>query len=576
MNNSQKIRVADFIAQFLVEKGVKDIFVLTGHGAMYLNDAIVSRKDLTYYCSRHEATAALMAEAYARYKGELGAICVTAGPGSTNVIPGLAEAWVDNASIIIISGEVPRRHTTRMAKVPGLRSFGTAEVDTQSIVSPMTKYAVMVDDPKLIRYHLEKATYLALSGKPGPVWLDIPLDVQSSLVNPEKLKGFNQPKERINLHKINTQLAQVIKLLKCSKYPLIVAGGGIRQSKTVEEFNEFSKILNIPIIFSRMGIDIMPYSNPLNMGLGGIRGNKHSYFVENKADLVLSLGSRLAIPLVGYDLEIFNPRAKIISVDIDPAEHKKPGVKLTVPITLDLNDFFAKTIPIIKKEKFPDWSEWTKECQNLKKQYPMITPDLKRDPIDLYYFMSRLSALGEKKHIYTSDSGSNYYIAGQIYEFEKNQREISSIGFGAMGLTIPLAVGASIADPSKQVLGVTGDGSLELNIQDLKTISFYNLDIKLFVINNGGYASMKNWQDKFFKGRRIGADDKSGVGLLNLKNIAKAFDMPYDCIKSYKTIDKKLKQIFKKRGPLFVEVFCRSDQKIIAPVRPNGEPNYAG
>lgn len=569
------IRVADFVAQFLVEQGIKDIFVLTGHGAMFLNDAIASRKDINYYCARHETTAAIMAEAYARFKGSLGAICVTAGPGSTNTVPGLAEAWVDNGPILIISGQVPKRHTTHLAKVPGLRSFGTAEVDTISVVSPMTKYAVMVNNPKTIKFHLEKAVYLALNGKPGPVWIDIPLDIQSSLIDPKKIKGFKPPKEN-NIKNSNHQIEKLIDLLKKSKKPLIVAGGGIRQSKTTEIFKQIAHKLNMPIIFSRMGIDILPYSHPLNMGLGGIRGNKQSYLIENQADLIISLGSRLAIPMVGYDLEIFNKNAKIIAVDIDVAELKKPGVKITLPINMHLNTFFEKLLSKIASEKFPIWETWLKLCQKLKNEHPMITDDLKRDPIDLYYFMSRLAVLGNSKHIYISDSGSNYYIAGQVFTFEKNQREISSIGFGAMGLTIPLAVGASIAAPNHQILGVTGDGSLELNIQDLKTISFYGLNIKLFVINNGGYVSMRNWQDNFFKGRRIGADDKSGVGLLNLKKIAAAFDMPYKSIKSYKQIDTSLKKIFQKKGPLFIEVFCRPDQKLIGPIRPDGEPNYAG
>lgn len=570
-----KITVADYTIQFLVDQRVKDIFVLTGHGAMFLNDAIARNKKIASYFSRHETTAALMAEAYARLKGSLGAICVTAGPGAANVVPGLAEAFVDNAPILIISGQVPRRHTTQLANIPGLRSFGTAEINIIPVVTPMTKYAATVNDPNTIRFHLEKASYLAISGKPGPVWIEIPLDVQSSLIDPKTLKGFKIPKEKNNQSTLLSDIKKIIDLLNSSKKPLIVAGGGLRQSKSIEEFKKLAQKLKIPIILTRLGVDILPYSNPYNMGLGGIRGNKHSNLVMHHADTILVLGSRLSIPVVGYDLEVFNKDAKIAVIDIDPAELKKPGVKISLPLEYELSVFLKEFNKKLSGKKLPNWKDWLQECINLKKSYPMVTDDLKRNPIDLYYFMSRLDALADKKHLFTSDSGSNYYIAGQIYHFEKGQREISSIGFGAMGLTIPLAAGASIAAPDLQILAVTGDGSLELNIQDLKTISFFDLNIKLFVINNGGYVSMRNWQDTFFKGRRIGADEKSGVGMLNLKKVAAAFDMPYDIIDKYEKIDSKLKTIFKKRGPLLIEVVCRHDQTLQSPIN-EGPSNYAG
>lgn len=570
-----KTTVAAYTIDFLTKKGMEDIFVLTGHGAMYLNDAIAAKKGLRFYCPKHESTAAIMAEGYARLKGSFGTICVTAGPGAANTVPGLAEAWADNAPIVVLSGQVPKKHTTYMAKIPGLRSFGTAELNIIPIVTPLTKYAVFIEDPLTIRYHLEKALYLAFSGKPGPVWIDIPLDVQSAVVDPKKLKGFYPPKQKKRKQKLSKEISKLTTLLQKSKRPLIIAGNGIRQSDSVEDFKKLIDLLRIPVIFSRLGIDILPYSHPFNMGLGGIRGNKHSGILMKSADLVISLGSRLSIPVVGYNLDAFADGAKIVSVDIDSPELEKPGVKLTLPINENLSDLMPELLKILKKQRLPVWEDWLKHCQQLKIDNPMITKELERDPIDLYYFMSRLDSMSNEKHILTSDSGSNYYIAGQIYHFEKGQKEISSIGFGAMGITIPLAVGASIAKPDHQVLAVTGDGSLELNIQDLKTISYYNLDIKLFVINNGGYVSMRNWQDSFFKGRRIGADDKSGVGMLNLEKVAEAFDLNYEVIESYLDIDSKLKRILKKKGPLFIEVVCRQDQTLMGPLNPDEKINHA-
>lgn len=357
-------------------------------------------------------------------------------------------------------------------------------------------------------------------------------------------------------------MAKCLELLKSAQRPLIVAGNGIRLGGAVDLFRTLANTLDIPIVTTRFGNDFLPFSHPKNMGMGGVKGTRFCRMIMQKADVVLVLGSRLAIPFIGYEEDFFDKKAKIISVDIEKAELQKLGAKITLPIHADVKDFLEKLQ--IKNRSL--WRPWLLICQDLKRQHPMITNELKKDPIDLYYFMSRLDAMAGKQHLFVSDSGSNYYVAGQVYRFERGQREISSVTYGAMGLTIPLALGASIARRDLQVLGVTGDGSLELNIQDLKTISYYGLNIKLFVINNGGYASMRKNQDTFFQGRRIGSDEKTGVAMLNLKNVAKAFDLRYEHIKSHKEIDTKLKKIMSDNKPLFVEVVCTDTQKIIAPI----------
>ncbi len=560
-----KIRVADYVAQFLVDKGVHDIFVLTGTYSMYLNDAIVSHPKLTYYCPRHEAAGVLMAGGYARMKQSFGAICVTAGPGATNAISGIAEAWLDSAPVIVLSGQVPQAHSTYKIGIPELRTFGTAEINVIPAVRSMTKYAVVVSDPKSIRYHMEKAVYLARYGHPGPVWIEIPLDVQSALIDPKKLKSFRQPAVK----KYVIPLEKCLKLLRNAKRPLIVAGNGIRQGGAVELFRKLVDTLQVPIITTRFGNDLLPYSHINNMGMGGVKGTRFCRTIMQQADVVLVLGSRLAIPFIGYKEDFFDKKAKIISVDIEKAELKKPGAHITLPIHADVKNFLSAIAS--KIENISSWKTWLSSCQNLKHEHPMVTDEIKKDPIDLYYFMSRLDAMAGKQHIFVSDSGSNYYVAGQVYRFEKGQREISSVTYGAMGLSIPLAIGASIARSDMQVLAVTGDGSLELNIQDLKTISYYGFNIKLFVINNGGYASMRKNQDTFFKGRRIGSDEKTGVAMLNLKKVADAFDLRYERIDSCSEIDSKLKKIMSDNKPLFIEVICTDTQKIITPV---GAPKF--
>ncbi len=557
------IRVADYIVNFLVEKDIKDIFVLTGFGAMYLNDAIAANKNISYYCARNEAASPMMAEAYARIKGTPGAVCLTAGPGSTNAVPGLAEAYVDSAPVIIISGQVEKKHTTYLSKVEGLRSFGTAEINIVPIVKPLTKYSVMITDPKTIRYHLEKAYYLATNGRPGPVWLDIPQDIQYARVNPNMLKAF---KVKINKPKnLNIKVKILIKELEKAKRPLIIAGNGVRQSGSLAEFKFLIDKLKIPVILTRLGLDSLPYSHPLNMGLGGIKGTRFCFDITRRADFILVLGARLAIPFAGENLKIFSKKARVVAVDIEECELKKPGVKINLPIQANIKDVLKMVDQKIQNLSHGGWGQWLEECQRLKADYPIIEDEMAKNPIDLYYFMSKLDGLSPKESILVTDAGSNYYVGGQVFKFERGQRELTSATFAAMGLTIPLSIGAAIVKKDLLVLAVTGDGSLELNIQELKTMSYYDLNIKLFVINNGGYVSMRRWQDTYFEGRRIGSDDTTGAEILNLRKVAKAFDLPYEKIGKYQEIDSVLKKIITKRGPLFVEVICDDKQKIISP-----------
>ena len=560
------IRLADYIARFLQSQGVKDIFMITGNGAMYLNDAI-AQSNIEYYCARNEAAAPMMAEAYARVKQSLGAVCITSGPGSTNAVPGLAEAWVDSAPIIVLSGQVQRNHTTHNAKIPGLRTLGTAEINIIPIVKPLTKYAAMVNEAESIRYHLEKALHLATTGRPGPVWLDIPMDIQYALIDADNLEGYSPPEEPQYETDIEGSINELVRLLISSKRPLLVGGHGIRQAGAIADLRLLIERTEIPIIFSRFGQDLLPFSHPLNFGQAGLKGSRYCGSIMKSADLVIALGCRLAVQLVGHNFDAFSADARVVMVDIDRAELKKPGIPLHLPIHTDVKLFIERLLKRLSQEDLSRWKPWLQQCQRLKKLHPMVRPELQRNPIDLYYFMSRLDALSNESHIFVTDAGSNYYVGGQVYRFEKGQREITSGTFASMGLSIPLAIGASIADKGAQILAVTGDGSLELNIQELKTMSHYNLNIKLFVINNGGYVSMRNWQDGFFEGRRIDTEETTGAGTLTLEKVADAFDLNYARIERFEEIDDKATQILKDDAPIFVEVVCDNEQKIVSPIK---------
>ncbi len=557
------MRVADFIAKFLKKKNIKDIFMLTGYGAMYLNDAI-KLNGINYYATRNEATAPIMASAYSRLNNKIGVACVTAGPGATNAIPGLAEAFVESTPIMVFSGQVEYKHTTYSTKSKKIRTFGTAEINIIPIVKPLTKYCEIIKRPQDVRYVLEKAYYEANEGRPGPVWIDVPLDIQKQEVDEKKLRKFSPNKKPNSIYtKINKDIKKVISLINKSDKPIIFVGNGVKQSNTHKEINNISKKLKIPILTSRMANDLYAHKEKNIFGLAGIKGSRYCKKIMEESDLVISLGCRLAPQLIGHNFNAIS-NAKVISVDIERDELNKKGRKIDLKINCDLKKFaplleknILKNNKLIKK----NFLNWINKCQELKKSNPMITSSYLVNPIDLYYFMDRLDKISNSKHILVTDAGSNYYAGGQVWHFNRGQKEITSGSNAAMGLTIPLAIGSAIAKKNKQVLAVTGDGSLELNIQELKTISHYKLNIKLFVINNGGYVSMHKWQDNI-AGRRLDTPEDTGDGTLNLKNISNAFELQYYKINKYSKIDDDLKKITSNYEPYFIEVMTDNKQKI--------------
>ncbi|MBN2316091.1 MAG: thiamine pyrophosphate-binding protein [Sedimentisphaerales bacterium] len=561
------IRVADYIADFIYQQGVRDVFMLSGGGSIYLDDGIACHGKLNHISVRNESTAPMMAEAYARITGHLGVVYVTTGPGGANAVTGIAEAWVDSAPILVISGQVQRRHTTRNARINGLRTFGVQELDIIEIVDSITKYAVMVNDPDDIRYHLERAVYLAMSGRPGPVWLDIPLDVQAAEIDPDHLRGWKPPETRIDHDGLDKSVDDIFALLRHAERPLIIAGQGVRQAQALGEFVRLVERLDVPVILSRLGQDMMPFSNENNFGHGGYaKGLRYNKLIVQDSDLILVLGSRLAVAFVGEDDDLLSPDTKIIAVDIDEAELARPGRRIDLSVHANLKDVVTRLLVRANNVDLPDWSAWLRTCRDYKRRYPIITNEHKRNPIDLYYFTSRLDALSGPNDIFVSDAGSSYFVTGQTLRFEHGQREVTSGAFASMGLSVPLAIGCSLADKEARVLAVTGDGSLELNIQELKTMSYYRVNVKLFVINNGGYASIRNTQDALFEGRYIGSDQIGRNEMLDFRKIADAFDLPYAKIDRYEEMDDNIREIIERPGPVFVEVVCQSNQKIVEPL----------
>lgn len=553
--------VAEILASEL-KKHVKDVFMLTGYGAMYLNNALKD-SGINFYVSRNEAAAPMMAEAYSKVLNKISAVCVTAGPGATNAIPGLAEAFVDSAPVLILSGQVERKFTTNNYKNYDVRSFGIAEFSITSAIKKFTKYSATITNPYKCLYELEKAIYYSQNGRKGPVWLEVPLDIQSfKIKNLNKLKRFkvpNQKKKKIYFDKF-------LNLLKNSKKPIFILGNGIKQSGSKKIFSKLNKKLNIPFLNSRFALDLFPFSKKNNMGQVGIKGQIYNLEILSEADLIISLGCRLAPALTAGNYNFSNKKIKKVLVDIDENAFKHPFIDFDCKYKLDIFDFLTKLIRKINNIKYKSnffHKEWSDYCNTLKSNKQINYINNLKQPIDLYRFMHLLNKISKKGSIFTNDAGSNYYVGGQVWHFENYQEEICSSTNAAMGLSVPLSIGAAIADPTKQVISVTGDGSIELNIQELKTISHYNLDIKTFVINNDGYASMRNWQDKVFKGNRIDTRKITGVGTLNFKNVAKAFELKYFLISKSSLIKKNLKKIFATKGPCLIEVITNPNQKIL-------------
>ena len=555
------MRLADYVLNFISNQlGVKDIFTVTGGGAMFLNDACAKQSNIRTICVHHEQAAAMAAVAYSKYNNNFSSAIFTTGCGATNAITGLLDAWQDNTPCFFISGQVKRKETSHNSEIKELRQFGVQEANIIKVVEPLTKYSVMINDPLSIRYHLEKAAYLAKSGRPGPVWIDIPLDVQGAEIDIKKIKPYKQQV----LKKSNNQnkILALSDAIKKSQRPIVIAGNGIRLSDTTSQFREFIKINKIPFVTSYLSSDLLNSYNDLNIGKIGIKGDRAANFAMQNSDLVIALGTRLSVALTGFEYELFAREAKLFVVDIHKNEHKKNTVKIHKLIEMDLRDFFVE----IKKflSTVSNNTEWRKTVVSWKKQWSIFNePMVKSKKINKYTFMKKLNEVTKGDEIIVSDAGSSYYVTSQAVYIKKNQRYITSGAQADMGFTIPAAIGACFASKNKKnILAITGDGSLQMNIQELQTIFHHKLNLKLIVFNNDGYLSIKTTQEKFFNGRLIGTNPSSGISFPSLKKIAGAYGIKYSKLSSNSDLS-RLVNLFNIKGPIIIEVMNPPNQEII-------------
>lgn len=560
--SEKKQRVTDYIADFLAKNGVDTIFQVSGGGMMFLLDSVGRHSDIKVVCNHHEQASAMSALTYAKLnKNGLGACFLTTGCGGTNALTGLLNAWQDNISCFLFSGQSKTSQTTALAGT-ALRQFGVQEADIVSVAKPMSKYAVMITDANDIAYHLEKALFLAKSGRSGPVWIDVPMDIQGAFVDPDNIRHFDAKSEGLlpetKSHK--EELAKLATLLEKSKRPLIIAGQGIRLSNTIPQFNKFLEKYQIPFVGTYLAVDYTEYQNPLFVGTIGVKGTRAGNFAMQNADLVLVLGSRLSVSCVGYDYHQFAREGKVIVVDIDKEEHQKKTIKIDILINADLKDFFAE----FSYDKKPEIKNWQDQCLLWKNTYPVCLPEYETSElVNQYYFMEVLCRNLGDDDIVISDAGSAFYVASQAIKVQKKQRYITSGAQAEMGYTMPAIIGAQYGNPKAKIIGITGEGSFQMNIQELQTIIHEKLPVKLFVWNNGGYLSIKATQDKFFNGFRVGVDETSGISFPDLEKIAMAYGVKFIKIKSTKDLEKGIQDVLNFNGAVLCEVICDPDQMVV-------------
>jgi acetolactate synthase-1/2/3 large subunit len=529
------MKLSDYIVGRLADWGVRHIFLVTGGGAMHLNDSIGKESRIQYVCNHHEQASAMAAEAYARISGQPGVVNVTTGPGGINALNGVFGAWTDSIPMLIVSGQVKRETCMRAQGITGLRQLGDQEADIVAMVANITKYAVLIDDPLSIRYHLERAWHLAQSGRPGPCWLDIPVDVQAASIDPASLRGYDPAQEElardqigVDPSRLKSYCQEVLDRIRRAKRPVILAGTGIRAAHAVAEFDELFHRLGVPVT-TAWTHDLIATDDPFFCGRQGTIGDRAGNFTVQNADVLLILGSRLNIRQTSYNWQSFAPRAFKIQVDIDPAEFHKPTVKPDMAIHSDLKSFLRELLSQCDTNNYRPGAHdpWLAWCRDRVQRYPVV-PDRQRQPgppLNPYYFVEQLSAKLGADDVVVCGNASACIVPFQTMRLRKHQRLVSNSGSASMGYDLPAAIGAAFARPGKRVICIAGDGSLQMNIQELQTVIHHHLPVKIFVMNNSGYLSMRMTQSGFF-GRLTGESAASGASLPDMVKVACAFGIP--------------------------------------------------
>jgi acetolactate synthase-1/2/3 large subunit len=554
------MKLSDYVVQFVIDLGVKHIFFLPGGGAMHLNDSLGKRAgDITAICTLHEQAAAIAAENYAKATGHIGVGLFTTGPGGTNAVTGVAGAWLDSTPCLFLSGQVKR---SDLKADSGVRQMGVQEVDLPAIVAPITKYAATVMDPATIRYHLERAVYLATSGRPGPVWVEIPLDVQAAEIDPATLAGFTPEPPAAPAQDLKAAVAQTIQYLLHAQRPIILVGHGVRLARAIEDFRALVDRLRVPVIASWLAADILPFDHPFYIGRPGVVAPRGVNFALQNSDFLLAIGARVDCTITGYAPEKLARAATKVIVDIDPSELRKFDKYFELRIQADAGDFIREFARQVESIVLPEINAWRARCDDWKTKYPVVLPEHRKpDQLVSTYFladvMSDLMQPGD--YIISGSSGAGIEIFQHALRMKKDQRLFHTTALGSMGYGLPAAIGACVASGGRSTMCVEGDGSLQLNVQEFATVARDWLPIKLFVLSNRGFSSIRTSQNRWF-GRLIAADDTSGLILPSVTAVAEAYGLPTVRIVDQSNLREEVRGVLETEGPVICEVMCIPDE----------------
>lgn len=560
------MQVAEYIGKYLVSRGVRFNFTVPGGGAMYLNMAFGHTDRLRNVFVQHEQAAAMAAEAVARVSGVPALVCCTTGPGGTNTLTGVLGAWLDSIPMVIISGQVKYESTARSTGL-NLRAMGDQEFDITPVVAPMTKYSEMVVDPNSIKYHLDKAWWLATTGRPGPVWLDIPQNVQRAEIDPDSLEGFD-PSERLDgiPAPVSVEIVDhILERIQLSKRPVLNIGNGVRIANAYAPLQKLIAQLNVPVVTEVNSIDCVPDDCPLYVGRAGLIGDRAGNWAVQNSDLFISIGSRLSARQVGYDVRSWARAAYTIVEDVDAEELKKPTIRVDYPVHADARDLITKLLDRLNGDSLPPKTEWIDVCAGWRTDYPVVTEKhyAESRAANVYAFMNEISNQLDEDEVIVTGNGSACVVSSQVLKIKSGQRYLYNSGAASMGYDLPAAIGACFASGEKRTVCLSGDGSIQMNLQELQTIVFHRLPIKIFIINNGGYHSMRQTEANLFPEKvPVGIGPETGdLSFPDMERIAAAYGIPYTRACRNGELCEAIRRTLGQDGPSICEVFVVKDQK---------------
>ncbi len=560
----QMMKVSDYIIQRIEEMGINHMFMLPGGGAMHLNDSLGKSKKIQYVVCLHEQACAIAAEAYARVTNKPGLLMVTTGPGGTNAITGVAAAYIESTPMIVLSGQVK---IADQINQQGIRQQGMQEVDIVSMVKPITKYAVMVRDPKQIRYHLDRAIYEAVNGRKGPVWLDIPLDIQAMQIDETKLEGWTPNHlDKADIEKreslLEQQVLQVIEELNRAERPVLLAGNGIRLANGIDDFRELVNCLQIPVLTTWNGIDLIEDTHPLFFGRPGGMGQRYANFVQQNSDFFLSIGARMNLLQTGYNFDGFARAAVKIMVDIDEPELYKTNVRPQIRVCADARQFIQLLLKHKDKIQKKDYTKWIEYARRMKQKYPVVLEKHweQKELVNTYALLDTITEKMKPEDIYVSgSSGTCLDVSMQTFRVKKGQRVFSTKGLASMGFGVPATIGACLAGQGRRTVCVCGDGGFQMNIQELETIHRLNLPIKIFVLSNHGYAQIHATQKNIFDGHYVACDKESHLTLSPVSAVARAYGLKTFIIQDNNKLEEMVCKVLESEGPVICEVMVPID-----------------